>query len=62
MTAGEGRVGRLPGPVREHRERLLARWVEVAVTGVRGRLTTVELERDLRELLVSVEPIIGRRR
>ncbi|MEV6898821.1 STAS domain-containing protein [Amycolatopsis sp. NPDC051372] len=59
MTTGEGRVGRLPNLVRDNRERLLARWVEVAVAGVRGRLTTVELERDLRELLAAIEPVIG---
>jgi len=46
--------------LRSEGNQLVARWVELAGPGVRGRLTTAELERDCRELFASILPLVGR--
>jgi rsbT co-antagonist protein RsbR len=54
MAAGQERLSDL---LREHRGTLIARWAELAGAGLRGRLTTKELEHDLGELFTTLLPV-----
>lgn len=54
MTAGQGRLSDL---LREHGDSLIARWAELAGAGLRGRMTTTELQRDLGELFTTLLPV-----
>jgi rsbT co-antagonist protein RsbR len=46
--------------MRASSDQLVARWSELAAGAVRGRVTTTELERDFREMFVSLLPMVGR--
>ncbi|MEU0795253.1 STAS domain-containing protein [Amycolatopsis sp. NPDC005961] len=54
MTAGQERLSDL---LREHGDSLITRWVELAGAGLRGRMTTTELQRDLGELFATLLPV-----
>ncbi len=54
MTAGQGQ---LSDWLREHSDSLITRWAELAGAGLRGRLTTTELQRDLGELFTTLLPV-----
>jgi rsbT co-antagonist protein RsbR len=49
---------RLTELLEKEKERLVGRWTELAGSALRGRLTTTELERDLRELYSAVVPVL----
>ena len=59
MTADTGRAHRLTDLLQANVDGLIARWVEVSGSALRGRVTPVELERDFRELFTSLLPIVG---
>jgi rsbT co-antagonist protein RsbR len=53
-----GQPHRLAEMLESERERLISRWTELAGSALRGRLTTVELERDLRDLYDALVPVV----
>lgn len=59
MTTDAGRAHRLTELLRADGDRLVARWVELAAAMVRGRLTTIELTQDFRELFDTLLPVAG---
>jgi rsbT co-antagonist protein RsbR len=60
VVAESGQPHRLAEVLDAERERLIGRWSELAGSALRGRLTTVELERDLRDLYDAVLPVFTR--
>lgn len=58
MAAENGQPHRLAELLESERERLIARWTELAGAALRGRLTTTELERDLRDLYAALAPVV----
>jgi rsbT co-antagonist protein RsbR len=58
VVAESGQPHRLAEVLDAERERLIGRWTELAGSALRGRLTTVELERDLRDLYDAVLPVV----
>ncbi|MFI5592123.1 STAS domain-containing protein [Amycolatopsis sp. NPDC051758] len=58
MVAESGQPHRLAEVLDAERERLIGRWTELAGSALRGRLTTVELERDLRDLYGALLPVV----
>jgi rsbT co-antagonist protein RsbR len=60
VTTDVGRAHRLTELLRAEGDRLVTRWVELASAMVRGRLTTVELAQDFRELFDTVLPVLDR--
>ncbi|SEF24229.1 rsbT co-antagonist protein RsbR [Amycolatopsis pretoriensis] len=57
MTAGHEGAHGLSELLRTHADSLIDRWVELAGAGLRGRMTTPELQRDLGELFSTLLPI-----
>jgi rsbT co-antagonist protein RsbR len=57
VAAESGQPHRLAEMLETERERLVGRWAELAGSALRGRLTTTELERDLRELYTAVTAV-----
>jgi rsbT co-antagonist protein RsbR len=57
VVAESGQPHRLAEVLDAERERLIGRWTELAGSALRGRLTTVELERDLRDLYGALLPV-----
>lgn len=57
MTAGHVEAQRLSDLLREHTDRLIARWAELVGGELRGRMTTTELQRELGELFSTLLPI-----
>lgn len=58
MVAESGRPHRLAEVFETDRDRLVGRWAELAGSALRGRLTTTELERDLRELYTAIAAVV----
>ena len=58
MVAESGQPHRLAEVLDAERDRLIGRWTELAGSALRGRLTTVELERDLRDLYGALLPVV----
>jgi rsbT co-antagonist protein RsbR len=57
VVGDTGRAHRLTSLLEANSDRLIARWVDVSGSALRGRLTTGELERDCRELFASLLPV-----
>jgi len=58
VVAESGQPHRLAEVLDAERDRLIGRWTELAGSALRGRLTTVELERDLRDLYGALLPVV----
>ncbi|WP_328450199.1 MULTISPECIES: STAS domain-containing protein [unclassified Amycolatopsis] len=58
MVAESGQPHRLAEVLEKDGERLVGRWAELAGPALRGRLTTTELERDLRDLYSAITAVI----
>ncbi|MFT7841019.1 STAS domain-containing protein [Saccharothrix sp. BKS2] len=59
MVDGTGQADRLTGLLRENTDELVRRWVASVAETVRGRATAAELERDFREFLAVLSPVVG---
>jgi rsbT co-antagonist protein RsbR len=59
VTTDVGRGHRLRQTMDASRDRLVARWGELAAGAVSGRVTTTELSRDFQEMLNSLLPLVG---
>jgi rsbT co-antagonist protein RsbR len=59
VVADAERTGRLTDLMRNDADTLIDRWVRAAAPTLRGRLTEVELEREVRELYAAVMPLVG---
>jgi rsbT co-antagonist protein RsbR len=53
-VSNESAAGRLAALLRKHDVAIVTAWVEAATTGLRGRLSAAELERDLRALFAAI--------
>ncbi len=58
MAADDEQAQRLSELLRENADRLITRWVELAGAGMRGRITTAELTRELGELFTTLMPVV----
>ncbi len=58
MVVESGRSHRLAGVLNTEREQLIGRWAELAGSALQGRLTTVELKRDLGKLFTALTPVV----
>lgn len=54
MTLDEAQGTRLAQMLSEHEDRIVKRWTEIVGATLRGRLTEIELTRQVRELLTAV--------
>jgi rsbT co-antagonist protein RsbR len=57
VTTDAGRTHRLSETLRAGSDRLITRWVELAASAVRGRVTTTELQQDFRDLFGTLLPV-----
>lgn len=58
MVAEAGSTHRLADLLRVNADTLIARWVAAAAPALLGRLTEVELERDVREIFSALSPVL----